>query len=135
MLFLVVMQFYNATTMVSKMVSIISIGMMSTVMAAIPYNLYQARNRYSGKTRFMLIVSVISLSVMVISLSVMLIPILLLTPDVFLGITYLISAIIFSISGIVGLVFVVITLPLLYLQNKAKKKENYSTYADEGSGL
>jgi hypothetical protein len=137
MLFLVTVEFYNALTMVSKTFTVIIIGVVATIIATVPYNLYLYRKKSIGKTKHLLTVSIVSLSMMVASFAIMLIPSLILSPNLVLGTVILVSFLVFPITAIVGLVCTFIAIPLLIIEKRKHKKENNPkiTFVDEGSGL
>jgi hypothetical protein len=137
MLFLITLEFYNAITLVSKAFTVIIIGLVVTIIATVPYNMYHYRKKSKGKTKHLLTTSIISLTVMVSSLTIMLVPSIVLSTSAILGTVAVISGIIFSISAILGLASTFIAIPFLFIERRRQRKEKKAniTFVDEGSGL
>lgn len=128
MLFLITVEFGNAITMVSKAFTVIIIGVVLTIIATVPYNMYHYRKKSKGKTRHLLTISITSLLIMVSSLTIMLMSPIILSPSTVLGTVALISGLIFSISAILGLVSTFIAIPLLFIEKIRQKKGKETKY-------
>lgn len=139
MLFLVTAEFYNAITMVSKALSLIYFGLIAIMIVTIPISFYRSRKKSKGKTKAVLTIAVITLSIMVSSMTSLLTLTIMLSPitNVILGTTIVVLGLTFAISGILGIAFTFVAIPLLVIERRHQKKEKNPnlTFIDEGSGL
>ncbi len=136
MLFLITIAFASAFPLVSKAFYALYIGIVMLIFAAIPYNLFRSRRKYSGKIKLFLTISAIFNTIAIPSISIALVM------TIFLVVTSLESVflavmIVGIASFFIGFAFLLLSLPLRYREKELRRKEEkrYRVYMDEGSGL
>jgi len=123
MLFLVTVQFYYSSVMVSKVLYLVLVGVMAIAIAGIPFNIYHVRKKARGKFRTVSTVSLISFSIFAIGF-----PITYIMPR-FYSLSSTTTANFFIIlflvlvgAGVVGIPTVIATWVFSYKENKLKKE-------------
>jgi hypothetical protein len=137
MLFLVTMEFGSAFPLVSKVFTALYIGVVLTIFAAIPYNLFRYRRKSKGKSKICVTASVVFLTITIPFLAITMITVIFVVVTT-LEIIFLLATVIIGITSfIIGVAFLLVAIPLMYKEGKLRRKEEkmYLVYMDEGSGL
>lgn len=136
MLLLVTIEFSSAFPLVSKAIIALYIGMVLTIFTAIPYNFFGYRRKSKGKTKIIVTISIVFLTIAIPFMAITLIIPFFLVMTSFESI-FIVTAIIFIASFFIGAAFLLASLTLLYKERKLRRKEEKlsTVYLDEGSGL
>lgn len=135
MLFLVTTQFYNFNELVSKTLYLVLMGVFSTMLATIPFNMYSVRRKAEKKVRNCFTISLISFAILTIDF-----PTILTIPRFYsvtnLANVFLVLLLILVGALVVGLASIFVAIAFLLKKDKSNKEAKTTVpYLDEGSGV